>query len=103
MADHTYNQIYKIGRSMTETDISQHAYGWSESAGFANGLFSTYVNYSGAVEETSSETWSEEKEESYTISVTGSASVFVWQYMFTISQFGEEVNFLSSIIGDIYK
>ena len=90
---------------MTETDISQHAYGWSESAGFANGLFSTYVNYSGAVEETSSETWSEEKEESYRISVTGSVSdsVFVWQYMFTISQFGEEVNFLSSIIGDIYK
>ena len=62
MADHTYNQIYKIGRSTTETDISQHAYGWSESAGFASGLFSTYVNYSGAVEETSSETWSEEKE-----------------------------------------
>ena len=37
MADHTYNQNYKIGRSMTETDISQHAYVWSVSAGFSRG------------------------------------------------------------------
>ena len=97
-ADHTYNQTYKIGRSKTETDMSQH--GWSVSAGFAMGLFSSNASYSGAVQETSSETWSEEKEESYTISVTGSKSVFVWQYTFTISQFGEDVKFLSSIIGD---
>ena len=97
-ADHTYNQTYKIGRSKTETDMSQHA--WSVSAGFAMGLFSADGDYRGAVEETSSETWSEEKEESYTISVTGDKSVFVWQYTFTISQFGEEVKFLSSIIGD---
>ena len=80
---------------MTETGMSQHAYVWSVSAGFSKGLFSTYVNYSGAVKETSNETWSEEKEELYTNSVTGSASVYVWQYMFTISQFGEEANFLS--------
>ena len=98
LADHTYNQTYKIGRTKTETDMSQH--GWSVSAGFAMGLFSANANYSGAVQGTSSETWSEEKEESYTISVTGSKSVFVWQYTFSISQYGEEVKFLSSIIGD---
>ena len=97
-ADHTYNQTYKIGRSRTETEMSRHA--WSVSAGYAKCLFSADANYSGAVEETSSETWSEEKEESYTVNVTGDKSVFVWQYMFTISQFGEEVKFLSSIIGD---
>ena len=78
--------------------MSQH--GWSVSAGFAMGLFSSNASYSGAVQETSSETWSEEKEESYTISVTRSKSVFVWQYTFTISQFGEEVKFMSSIIGN---
>ena len=102
IADHTYNQTYKIGRSRTENEMKEHA--WKVSAKVAFGLFSAETEitaeYSGAVQETSSETWGEEKEESYTISVTGDKSVFVWQYVFTMSQCDEEVRFLSTIMGD---
>ena len=102
IADHTYKQKYKIGRSRTETEMEKHA--WKVSAKVAFGFFSgkteIKAEYSGAVQETSSETWGEEKEESYTISVTGNRSVFVWQFVFTMSQCDEEVRFLSTIIGD---
>ena len=67
LANHTYNITYKIGRSKTETDMSKH--GWIVPAKFAKSLFSSDANYSGAVQETSSETWSEEKEKSCTIMV----------------------------------
>ena len=98
LADHTYNQTYKIGRSKSETDMSQR--GWSVSAQFAMGLFSGKGEYSNVLQLTSNETWSEEKEESYTIRVSEGKSVFVWQYTFSLCQYGEEVKFLSSIIGD---
>ena len=98
IADHTYKQTYRIGRSKSVSKTSEHT--WEVSGKVAYGWFSAEAKYSGALKETSQETWNEEREESYTISVTGNQSVFVWQYVFTVSQYNEEIKFLSSIIGD---
>ena len=98
LADHTYSETYKVGRSKTDTEATQHA--WSVSADVAYGYFSASAEYSGYVEKTTSETWSEEKEETTTISVKKGQSVFVWQYVFGMAQYGEELHFNSTIIGD---
>lgn len=98
IADHTYKQTYRIGRSKSVSKASEHT--WEVSGSVAYGWFVAEASYSGALKETSQETWNEEREESYTISVTGNPSVFVWQYVFTVSQYNEEIKFLSSIIGD---
>ena len=98
LADHTYSMTYKVGKSTTTSETSQTA--WSVSAEYAVEAFSESIELSGFVEKTSSETWSEEKEETYTINVTEGQSVYVWQYVFSMSRFDEEITFQSSIIGD---
>ena len=98
LADHTYSVTYKVGKSTTKSETTQHA--WNISVEVAKGIFSASAEYSGYVENTSSETWSEEKEESYEISVTKGKSVWVWQYVFGLSQYGDEMLFQSNIIGD---
>ena len=98
MADHTYNVKYKIGRSKTESQTTHQA--WSVSAGAAYGFFSGSVEYSGYLEHTTSDTWNEEREESITINVKKGHSVYVWQYVFGAAQYGDELRFHSTIVGD---
>lgn len=98
LADHTYSETYKIGRSKTHTNTKHHA--WNVSAEVAKDFFIAKAEYSGFVEDTNTETWSEEKETSYTVNVKKGRSVWTWQYVFGMSQYGEELHFQSTIIGD---
>ena len=98
LADHTYSLTYKVGKSTTTSETTQTA--WKVSAEVAVEAFTASTELSGYVEKTSSETWTEEKEETYAISVTKGQSVYVWQYIFGMSRYGEDVYFKSSIIGD---
>ena len=98
LATQSYSLTYKVGRSKTESEETQLA--WKLSVKTAKGFFSSSQEYSGYVKNTSSETWSEEKEETYKITVTKGQSVFVWQYVFGLSQYGDEVKFQSTIIGN---
>ena len=98
LADHTYTVTFAVGRGKKQHQTTQHA--WNVSVETAKALFTAKAEYSGYVENTSSETWSEEKEETYTVGVRSGQSVFVWQYVFSLSQYGDEINFQSTIIGD---
>jgi len=98
LADHKYTETYKVGKSKTESQTTHHA--WNISADFAKGLFSANAEYSGYVENSSSRTWSEEREQSFEINVSTGQSVWIWQYVFKILQYGDEISFGSSIVGD---
>ena len=98
LADHTYTVTFKVGRDWTKSQETQHA--WNVSVEAAKGYFEASAEYSGYVGSTSSETWSEEKEEKYTITVTKAQSVYVWQYVFGLSQYDDTMYFRSTIIGD---
>ena len=89
---------YKVGMSQTQSTTTQHAWKFSAEASYK--MFSANAEYSGFVNKTTSSTWSEEKEESHSISVTEGETVAVWQYVFTIEQYGDEWSFQSTIIGD---
>ena len=98
--DHTYTVTYKVGKSKTVSEKVQFA--WDVSAQVAYSTFiSAKAEISGYVESASSETWNTETEVTTTYTVkAGQGSVFVWQYVFSMSQYGEELNFHSTIIGD---
>ena len=98
LATHTFRYTVKIGQSTTKTVTEQHA--WSISAEVSKGFFSASATYSGYVEKSSSETWSEETEETREITVTPGNSVVTWQYTFGLEQYGDEFAFLSDILAD---
>ena len=98
-SDHTYTVAYKIGRSKMDSEETQFA--WDVSAQVAKGFFTADAKFSGFVEHLSSQTWSEEIEVTTTNTVKkGQPTVFVWQYVFKMAQYGEELEFQSTIIGD---
>lgn len=98
LATHTYSVTYKTGHSEEETDTIRHA--WKISAKAAYGMFKASAEYSGFAERSSSNTWSQEKDETYSITVQKGETVAVWQYVFAVEQLGEEKVFRSNIIGD---
>ena len=98
LADHTYSQTYKVGRSTTTSTTTHHA--WNVTAEVAKGFFSGSSSYSGFVEHSKSETWEEEREETFTFSVKKGQLVWVWQYVFGVAQYDDEMSFHSTIIGD---
>ena len=65
-------------------------------------MFSSSAEYSSTVwwKKNTSSTWSEEKEEYHSISVTEGETVAVWQYAFTLEQYGDKFSFQSTIIAD---
>jgi len=98
LANHKYTETYRVGKSKTESETNIHA--WNVSAGFAKDLFSANASYSTYAEHTSSQTWSEETEKTFEINVSAGQSVWVWQYVFKMFQYGDEITFASSIVGD---
>lgn len=98
LAQHTYTQTYKVGKSMSTSVTEQHA--WNVSAGAAFKFFSGSAEYSGMVEKTSESTWSTESEESTTITVEAGKTVVMWQYVFGMMQYDEGLAFQSNILGD---
>ena len=98
LADHTYSVTYTVGKSVTKSQTTQNA--WNVSVGAAKDLFSASAEYSGFVQKSSSTTWKEEMQQKYTINVKKGQSVWVWQYVFGISQYDDEIRFQSTIIGD---
>ena len=97
-ATHTYTYKTKKGKSITSSKTENHA--WSISAGVAKDLFSASAEYSGYVERTDSETWTDEIEVMNEITVTPGKSVVTWQYTFGIEQYGEGFQFQSNILAD---
>lgn len=98
--DHTHTVTYKVGRSKTVSEEVKFAWDVSAQVAYST-YFSAKAEFSGYVESSGSETWNTETEVTTTYTVKeGQASVFVWQYVFSMSQYGEELNFHSTIIGD---
>ena len=97
-AKHTYTYKYTVGKSTTKTTTEHHA--WGLSLGISKGMFSASATYSGFVELSGSETWSEAKEITSQIEVIPGETVVTWQYMFGMEQFGNEIKFLSNILAD---
>ena len=97
--DHTYTVTYKVGKSKTVSEKVEFA--WDVSAQVAYGCFKGRADFSGFVESSTSETWNTETDVTTTYTVkAGQGSVYMWQYVFSMSQYGEELNFHSTIIGD---
>ena len=96
-ATHTFQQKYKVGKSLTSSKTQHHA--WNVSVEIARAIFSASAIYSGYVEKSSEKTWSTEYEEITTIEVGKGETVVVWQYVFGMQQCGEEYSFQSNIIG----
>ena len=92
--DQTYTDTYKVGRSKTDCSRETKPQTPSLSAEVAKGLFEK----SDFAEATNSETWSEETEATYKVGIKAGQSVYIWQYVFRMSQCGEEILFKSSII-----
>ena len=96
---HEFTVTYKVGKMQSKSTTTQLA--WKVSAGVEiEGIFSASTEFSGMVSKTSSSTWTEEREESHTISVKKGETIVVWQYLFSMEQYGDEWSFQSSIIGD---
>ena len=94
----TYTVTYKVGRSKTVSEKVEFA--WDVSAQVAYGCFKGRADFSGFVESSTSETWNTETDVTTTYTVkAGQGSVYMWQYVFSMSQYGEELNFHSTIIG----
>lgn len=100
--DHTYTLKYKLGKSKTDSRKTRHAWGAGISGKVAKNIFKAklQLEYSGFTEGASSETWSEEKTQEHTLHVKEGQSVWVWQYVFGMSQYGDQILFQSNIIGD---
>ena len=98
LADHSYSETYKVGKTVSESQTTQHA--WNISAEVAKGMFSANAEYAGYVEISSNKTWSEETEQITTISVSKGKSVWIWQYVFSMSQYNERIDYQSNIMGD---
>ena len=98
LADHTHTERYTVGRSKTDTETNNHA--WNVSVEVAIKFFSAKAEYSGFVEKSSSSTWTEEREETRTVFVKEGQSVCVWQYVFCMTQYGENLHFNSTYLGD---
>ena len=97
-AAHTYTERYLVGRSYSSTVTVHHA--WSVSASAAYDAFSASATYSGFVERSHTDTWNEEHETTTQISVEPGVTVVVWQYVFTMERYNENLIFQSDILGD---
>ena len=94
----TFKETYRMGRSISKSRMEEHA--WSISAEYSIGLFKSQTSYKGIVSKTSSQTWDESTEISREITVNPGESVCVWQFTFIISQYNEEISFMSDILAD---
>lgn len=102
MVDNTYSVNYRVGRSKTVSKEAQFT--WDVSAKVAKGLFTARAEFSGFLEASTSQTWDEEYEVTTTYTIkAGQPSVFVWQYVFNMAQYGEELSFQSTIIGNSHS
>ena len=94
----TFTIKYKVGKSQTKSTTTQSV--WKDSVDHSKfkEIFRASGKFSDTMENTSSETWMEEREESYKISVIKGETVVVWQYVFAMERFGDEWSFKSMII-----
>ena len=87
---------YKVGKSQTKTITNQVA--WSMTADATVDIFNASRTFGGFVQKAGNNTWLDEKEVSTTIDVEADKTIVVWQYVFAIRQYNEEISFQSDII-----
>lgn len=95
---HTCMYTYTTGRSQSKSSSSQQA--WGISADLSAEMFSASAKYSSFVQNTTEETWSEEKTVERSITVKPGQSVVTWQFVFGATQYGNFLQFKSNILAD---
>ncbi len=98
IATHTYTFSCTTGKSQTESSTEQH--GWSFSADVSVKWFSASSTYSGFVEKTNEDTWSEKKKIERSITIYPGKSVVTWQWVFSAEQYDDSFDFNSNIFTD---
>ena len=91
-------ETYKVGRSMNQTTMQQIA--WSISVEYAKLLVKGNAKLSVDLSKTSNSTWEEEKEVSVEMTVVPGKSIYVWQFAYEFSQYGDNLIFMSNLVGD---
>ena len=89
---------YKVGRVKEFSETITHA--WKISAEVAYQFLKSSVGYDGSISLAEASTLTEEKSVSLTIDVKEDDTVCVWQYVHCLTEFGDEIVFLSNIICD---
>ena len=89
---------YKVGRVKEFSETITHA--WKISAEVAYQFLKSCVGYDGSISLAETSTLTEEKSVSLTIDVKEGDTVCVWQYVHCLTEFGDEIVFLSNIICD---
>lgn len=89
---------YKVGRMKEFSETITH--GWKISADIAYSFLKSSAGYDGSISLAESSTLTKEKSVTLTIDVPKDHTVCVWQYVYRIAEYGDEVMFLSNIICD---
>ena len=93
----TYPETYNIGKSQTKSVNTAEV--WNVSIDYAKELFSASPEYSQFVERSNKNTWLTEQVIDVEVQVEAGKSFVVWQYVFIMTQFKEELTFMSDIYG----
>ena len=94
----TFEVKYKVGRTKQVSKTNTHA--WRVSAEIAHSFFKANLGYDGSTSMTETSTWTQEKEATVTINVEAGSTVCVWQYVYCIAEYDDEMIFQSNIICD---
>ena len=97
-AHRTFELNYKVGRTKEVSKSSTHA--WKISAELVCKFLKGTVGYDGSISSAETSTLTEEKNVKLTIEVPEHRTVCVWQYVYCIAEYGDEIIFLSNIICD---
>lgn len=96
--DRSLEVTYKVGRAKNSSKTVMHA--WKVSAEVAYSFIKAGVGYDGSFSSVEASTLTEEKTVALTIQVPKDQTICVWQYVYCIAQYGDEIAFLSNIIRD---
>jgi hypothetical protein len=95
---HSFVINYKVGWGKESHETIRHS--WKFSVDAACSFLKSSVCYGGSISLANSSTQTEEKSVSLTINVQKGDTVCVWQYVHCLTHFGDEIVFLSDIIGN---
>lgn len=89
---------YKVGRTKQFSETNTHA--WKISTELAFSFLKGHLGYDGSISTTETSTVTKEKNVTLTIDVPKDHTVCVWQYVYCITEYGDEMLFQSNIICD---
>ena len=82
---------YKVGRTKQFSKTNTH--GWKISTELASSFLKGHLGYDGSISTTETSTVTKEKNVTLTIDVPKDHTVCVWQYVYCIAEYGDEMLF----------